>query len=321
MTDEFIPDMLAPPKELTETLIHVLFVDDDPAILSAMHRAFKQKPFKSFLAESGEAALEVLREQRIDIIVSDLKMPGMDGVELMKIVHERYPECLRIILSGHADVFDMATLVNEAEIDGFLEKPWKDEELKNKIFHLVRKRQYEMHSKREVQEQIKKLQALAGMDDITRTVRPSKLEEYLLSQIEINRRYGVSFSIISIEMDNFDWIEQQVDPNALCEVINEFANQIMNRMRIIDMLGRNTDAWFTLVCPYTSCAQAMIFAEDLRQLVETHDFHLPFKITASFGIAEFVDLALSRDELIERAQFSLSEAKKSGGNTVIAHNW
>ncbi len=84
----------------------ILFVDDEPNILAGLKRQLRsqRKEWEMAFAESGEAALDMLSETPFDVVVSDMRMPGMDGAELLNRVKERYPETVRIILSGHSEL-------------------------------------------------------------------------------------------------------------------------------------------------------------------------------------------------------------------------
>jgi len=106
----------------------VLFVDDDEIILRSIKRGFLDEPYNQLLAKSGQEALDILQEEEVHIIVTDMRMPGMDGVELLKIVREKYPHIVRIILSGYTDMSILQKEFNEGEIFKFIPKPWKLEE-------------------------------------------------------------------------------------------------------------------------------------------------------------------------------------------------
>ncbi len=108
----------------------VLFVDDEPNILSGltrMLRVMRQEMDFSF-AESGREALEILATQHFDVIVSDMRMPGMDGAALLTAVQENYPHIVRIMLTGHAD--DVAILRTVGVVHQFLAKPVDPDALK-----------------------------------------------------------------------------------------------------------------------------------------------------------------------------------------------
>jgi len=85
--------------------LRILFVDDEPNMLEGMQRMLRsmRKDWRTAFAASGPEALEILGREPFDVVVSDMRMPGMDGAELLAAVKKRYPETVRIILSGHSD--------------------------------------------------------------------------------------------------------------------------------------------------------------------------------------------------------------------------
>lgn len=111
----------------------VLCVDDEASIRSALRRVFLEEPWELLFAESGEAGLELIRDRAVDLVLSDFRMPGMDGVEFLKQVKEIQPDCMRIVLSGYADIRLIVSALNEGEVYRFLCKPWNDGELQHNI--------------------------------------------------------------------------------------------------------------------------------------------------------------------------------------------
>ena len=103
----------------------VLFVDDDEIILRSIKRGFLDEPYIQLLAGSGEEALEILQKEEVHVIVTDMCMPGMGGVELLKIVREKFPRIVKIILSGYTDMSVLNEEFNEEDIFRFIAKPWK----------------------------------------------------------------------------------------------------------------------------------------------------------------------------------------------------
>ena len=101
----------------------VLVVDDVPSIRELMEDALSSKTYRVLTAASAEAALEVLKHHRADVVISDEKMPGMTGTEFLSRVRKRYPETVRIILTGHATLDAAIRAINEGEIYRFLTKP------------------------------------------------------------------------------------------------------------------------------------------------------------------------------------------------------
>jgi response regulator RpfG family c-di-GMP phosphodiesterase len=111
----------------------VLIVDDAKEVLSALKRELKDVPFQLLLAGSSEEALKLLEKKSCKVIISDVKMSKMDGFELLEKVHSKYPDMIRMVLSGHSDVKLILDIVNKKGIDRYLTKPWNIDTLKLSI--------------------------------------------------------------------------------------------------------------------------------------------------------------------------------------------
>jgi DNA-binding NtrC family response regulator len=109
---------------------NLLFVDDEVNVLNAIRRTLRKEPYRIFFAQEPEEAMEVLRDNEIDIVVSDHLMPAMDGLTFLKLVKSEYPHIIRIILTGHADLQLAIAAINEGEVFRLLTKPWNDIELR-----------------------------------------------------------------------------------------------------------------------------------------------------------------------------------------------
>lgn len=112
---------------------NIIIVDDTKEVLSSFKRNLRKEPYHLFYASNGEKALEILSENPCKVIISDVKMTGMDGFMLLARVRELYPDTIRVILSGHSDVKLILHLVNEGGIDRYLTKPWEIEGIKSTI--------------------------------------------------------------------------------------------------------------------------------------------------------------------------------------------
>ncbi len=111
----------------------VLFVDDDEIILRSLERGLLDELYIQLFAKSGQEALEILKKEEVHVIVTDMRMPGMDGVELLKIAKEMYPHIVMIVLSGYTDMSIFQTEFNQGEIFEFIPKPWELEKDLKKI--------------------------------------------------------------------------------------------------------------------------------------------------------------------------------------------
>ncbi|AOJ08064.1 HD domain-containing phosphohydrolase [Burkholderia mayonis] len=107
----------------------VLLVDDEPSVLSSLKRLLRPKRYCVLTAESGEAALDALAANAVDVIVSDMRMPNMSGAEFLARARERRPDAMRILLTGYSEIDSAVRAINEAAIYRYLTKPWDDHDL------------------------------------------------------------------------------------------------------------------------------------------------------------------------------------------------
>lgn len=111
--------------------IKILCVDDERNVLRSLERLFLDDDYEVFLADSGEEGLQLLdSEGPFQVVISDYRMPVMNGVDFLKAVYERKPETVRIVLSGYADAGAIVAAINDGHIYKFIPKPWNDEELR-----------------------------------------------------------------------------------------------------------------------------------------------------------------------------------------------
>ena len=115
---------------LRDGIFTLLFVDDEENVLNALRRIFLEENYTILTAGSALKALEIMESRPINLIVSDHRMPGMTGGELLKTVREKYPETIRIMLTGFADVNSIMGAVKEGAVYKFITKPWNDEDLR-----------------------------------------------------------------------------------------------------------------------------------------------------------------------------------------------
>ncbi len=107
----------------------VLCVDDEQSILTSLKRALRKQPYQLLIANSGQEALDIMAGRGIDLIISDMRMPNMDGAELLGNVFNRWPNTLRILLTGYSDMESTVAAINKAQIYRYISKPWNNDEL------------------------------------------------------------------------------------------------------------------------------------------------------------------------------------------------
>jgi response regulator RpfG family c-di-GMP phosphodiesterase len=107
----------------------VLLVDDEESILNSLRRLLRGQPYELLLATSGAQALEIMEQHSIDLVMTDARMPNMDGATLLARIHQLYPTTTRILLTGYADMPTIIKAINEGKIHRYISKPWSDEEM------------------------------------------------------------------------------------------------------------------------------------------------------------------------------------------------
>jgi len=117
---------------MTDNKINILYVDDEVNNLTSFKAMFRVK-YNVFTAISADDAMKIMETQPIEIIVTDQRMPNMTGVEFLEKVLEKYPEPMRILLTGYADMNAVIDAVNKGKIFHYLSKPWNEEELDGTI--------------------------------------------------------------------------------------------------------------------------------------------------------------------------------------------
>ena len=113
----------------TVALPVVLCVDDEPNILSSLRRLFRGRGYQVLTSTSGEAALAQMREQHIDLVISDMRMPEMNGAQFLEAVRQEWPKTIRLLLTGYADISSILDAINRGEIHRYITKPWDDNDI------------------------------------------------------------------------------------------------------------------------------------------------------------------------------------------------
>ena len=183
----------------------VLLVDDEESILNSLRRLLRGQPYEVLLATSGAQALEIMAQQPIDLVMTDARMPNMDGATLLAHIHQRYPDTTRIMLTGYADPSAIIKAINEGQIHRYISKPWHDEEM---LLTLRQSLAYQ-HSERErlrlVQqtwdqnEQLKLLNATLEKHVAARTAELQQTADMLdLAYEELKHSYVTGTEVFSL---------------------------------------------------------------------------------------------------------------------------
>jgi response regulator RpfG family c-di-GMP phosphodiesterase len=142
------------PSAAAGTPATLLFVDDEANILSSLKRLFRPHGYRIFTAEGGALALEIMERETVDLVISDMRMPEMSGAQFLQKVNERWPDCIRILLTGYAEISDTIDAINKGHIYRYISKPWEDNDIVLSIQHALRQKHLE--------------QANQGLEELTR---------------------------------------------------------------------------------------------------------------------------------------------------------
>lgn len=115
----------------------LLLVDDEANILAALRRLFRPLGYSVHTAENGAAGLAILESEPIDLVISDMRMPHMDGAQFLAQVAQRWPQVVRILLTGYADLNSTIAAINQGQIYSYFSKPWEDNEIKLAVQHAL----------------------------------------------------------------------------------------------------------------------------------------------------------------------------------------
>lgn len=126
----------------------ILCVDDEPNILASLRRLFRSQGYQVLTAESGMEGLQKLENESVDIVISDMRMPEMDGARFLECVRERWPDTLRLLLTGYADIQSILAAINRGEIYRYITKPWDDNDILLIVRHALERKALEEEKQR-----------------------------------------------------------------------------------------------------------------------------------------------------------------------------
>lgn len=148
---ETVDNPLPPPTEPVSVATEVstlLFVDDEANILNSLKRLFRPLGYRILTAESGAAGLQVFGQNKIDLVISDMRMPEMSGAQFLEQVRARWPDAVRILLTGYADVTSTIDAINKGEIYRYISKPWDDNDIILTVRHALERKNLECEKER-----------------------------------------------------------------------------------------------------------------------------------------------------------------------------
>ena len=126
----------------------ILIVDDEPTVTAVLRDALSREPYVILSAGCAEEALPILEREEVDVVISDEKMPGMSGTEFLAVVRKKYPDSIRMILTGHASLESAVRAINEGEIYRFFTKPCNVLDIALTVRKSLQRRDFKKESQR-----------------------------------------------------------------------------------------------------------------------------------------------------------------------------
>lgn len=294
----------------------ILCVDDESGVLDALARVL-QPQFKVFTATDANTAYKMIEQHPdITVIISDYRMPGINGIDFLRSVRTQLPQAARAILSGQMDIRAVSEAINRAEIHRFLLKPWENDYLVLQCLELL-----QMHASLV---ENSRLHLLSITDPVTQLTNHRYFQDRLRKEIERAESSGQPLSLLMIDIDHFKSFNDRFGHPVGDRLLFEIAQQMESQVGPRAVTSRYGGEEFAVLLPGVDTFQALQKADKIRRAIEATPLRAvsgtPTFVTVSMGVASYPHLAKSATELIESADQALYQAKKMGRNKAIAAN-
>lgn len=302
----------------------ILVVDDVSYNLSVIGSILEEAGYDTTFAASGPQALERLENVIPDLILLDLMMPGMSGLEVCKILKARqeWAELPIIFLTANQDKESLLQAFEEGAVD-YITKPFHVPELLARVrLHLELKETRDRLNKalKEQARLTEALQRLAHIDPLTEVWNRRYLEELAQREFTRAKRYERLFSVLMLDIDYFKKINDTYGHAIGDEALKHLVKVTLNNLRKTDYLGRFGGEEFIAILPETDRVTAWDVAERLRQAIADTLVPHPtdiIQIAVSIGVATYHPSDREFNNILSRSDKALYEAKKQGRNRVV----
>lgn len=287
----------------------ILIVEDDDQIRNSIQEFLTILDFKTHTAESAEQALSFLKTHQVDVIITDIIMSGMDGLEMTRIIKDNYDTDI-IVITGYTGDYSYEEAINKGA-DDFIFKPVRFEELLLRLKRVLKERKLSQ----ERVEILEKLKELAITDDLTKLYNSRHFYEQLANEINRFNRYHRPLSLLLIDVDHFKEFNDAYGHIEGDKVLHKVAGLITSCLRTMDTGYRYGGEEFTVILPETTSVDAMAVAERINNVVKNELFikGIQKEISVSIGVTEY----LSGEPLTDfvcRADKAMYMAKNGGRN-------
>ena len=296
----------------------LLAVDDEINVLNSLKRSLRNRNNYTILtASSAQEALALLESHEIAVVLSDQRMPTMQGDEFLTKVKEVYPNTVRLMLSGFADFSAITQALNHGAISKFISKPWDDEELNDIVDKAFK--QYEINYR-----SIYNYTYYQTHDPLTQLPNRSLLYEHLDMAINNIDKAGGSLCTILIDVNNFSRIVEALGIENGDQIIQIIANRLGEIAEKVSIIARLQNDKFCVLVPNVNEPNDIKFitSDILKMLVKPFNINKELiYISYGVGIAIYPDHAYSSQSLIQCAQAAAQQSKKQGRNQYCIYNY
>jgi diguanylate cyclase (GGDEF)-like protein len=292
---------------------HILIVDDESTIRDAMGEFLRMEKYKVDTVQSAEKALEFLKTCEVDVVITDILMPGMDGLELTDII-KRDHDIDVIVITGYSANYSYEDAINKGASD-FIFKPVRFEELLLRIKRVLRERQ--LSNDRALM--LKKLKKMAITDGLTRLYNSRFFYTQIDMEIDRSNRYNHPLSLLLLDIDNFKTYNDRYGHLDGDKILIRLGEIIKKCLRNMDSAYRYGGEEFTILLPETTLDEAVHVAHRIQEKLALEKFISSTGesnlITLSIGVTEY-----QPDEdpasFIFRADKAMYLSKDRGKNAV-----
>jgi diguanylate cyclase (GGDEF)-like protein len=286
----------------------ILVTDDDQSIREMLFDMVQLFGYECRTACDAKEAMKILKEANFSIVISDIKMPEIDGISLTKLIKEKYPEIDVMIITGYDTDYSFKDVIKAGASD-FVTKPFSIDEIEAKLNRIIRER----NLKRELEEKNEGLKRLSIRDSLTGLYNQRHFYAELEKETERARRQKHSLSLILFDVDkfkNYNDTYGHLEGDKVLKKIGEIVQRSIRKD--VDSGYRYGGDEFAVITPETDHQQSVKIGE--RILKEVEELGLPM-VTLSMGVAEF-DSSLETETLVKHTDEALYRAKEAGGNQI-----
>jgi len=304
--------------------MRILVVDDEDSVRTVLLQVLQEDGYAVTEAASGESALEFMKKESFSLVITDIVMPGITGLELLGKIKQLYPETQVIIMTSYASLDTAITALRHGAYDYFF-KPFKDIEL---VSAATARATEKVRLVEELKVKNKKLdkanrvfKSLACRDGLTGIFNHRYFQDSLKAELNRASRHEKIFSLVFLDVDYF---KRYNDTNGhpLGDILlRHLARILAKTIRKSDVLARYGGEEFVIILPETPKVNARIVGEKIRRIVEKYPFEgqetQPQKnLTISVGISTYPEDGTDCHALIQCADGAMYRAKNSGRNKV-----